>query len=177
MSGRVRCLAEWSDPAFDEWLESIFDLPHRDLMRPWALQLFSTSGPVDRESVEVAYRLDQLAAVDAAIALVIADLSVVSPRVPTLAADVGDRGVRVTVDGGYSEPATQVGYPFDVAETTVDIVEYIREHSTQDSTVSFPTCSRHEHYYLHPIVEVGVAVWHCRRGAHVVAPIGELPAV
>jgi hypothetical protein len=169
------------DSEFDEWFDATFEPrgdeppPARvDALRSWARRLFTTSGPVERDVVAVAYQFDQLAAVESALAMVIDDLSVVSPRVPTTEVDAYDLGARITVDGGFSEPSIHVQHPFDVSEAAVEIVEYIRERMSQDETVSFPVCSRHEHFYLYPIIENGIGVWRCNRGDHVVAPIGHL---
>lgn len=170
-----------NDVEFTQWFDATFsprggELPlvQLEALRSWARKLFATSGPVDRDVVSVAYQFDQLAVVEAAVALVIADLGVASPRVPAIDVDAYERGVRITVDDGFTEPSIVVQPPFDVAEATAAIVEYLREHLSQDNTVSFPKCSRHEHFHLHPIVDNGVAVWQCKRGDHLVAAIGQL---
>lgn len=182
ITGRVLYLFDRNDDVdFDEWFDATFLMdavdapPDRiEVLRSWAKRLFSASGPVSKDVAVVALQFDQLAAVESALALVLADLSVVSQRVPSTEVDAYDLGVRVTVDGGYFEPSVDLDYPFDVSEAAVELVEYIRGRVSQDASVSFPVCRRHENYYLHPVIDNRVAVWRCNRGDHIVAPIGQL---
>jgi hypothetical protein len=146
---------------------------HIDRLRTWARGVFETCGAVSRDVAAEAMRFDQIAVVESAVAKLTADLQVVSNRVPEFTVDVFLVGVRVTVDGGFTDPSV-FAFPWDVAEATIETVEYVREQLAQDRSVSFPVCSRHDRFYLHPTIDNGVAVWRCNRGEHVVATIGQL---
>jgi hypothetical protein len=168
------------DVGFEDWFDATFvrrsqDRAAEDLEEfwNWAKHLYNTSGAVDPDVARVAYEFDALAAVEAAVSRVLADLGACSERLPQVDVDMFEV-IRITVNGGYTQPSVDVSPPFDVSVVTVEVVEYLRGQLDQDDGVSFPTCSRHEYFYLRPAVVDGVAVWHCNRGGHGVAVIGEL---
>lgn len=185
-SGTMRCLAvQRDDIEFDEWFATTFaargtELPSQRIaeLEIWAKRLFEANGPLSRDAVGVAYQFDQIRVVEMSVEKLLADLalvpSTVGSRVPGIAVNAYDNGLRVTVDGGYTEGSIRVKHPFDSSEATVEIVEYVREQLSRDRSVSFPVCSQHEYFYLHPVIDRGAAVWRCVRGEHTVAIIGEL---
>jgi hypothetical protein len=75
-------------------------------------------------------------------------------------------GVRVEVNGGYSEPSL---LSTELTAAVVELAGYVQEWIAQDLGM-WPSCRQHG-FGLHPRVEQGRAVWFCPR-AHVESAIG-----
>jgi hypothetical protein len=118
-----------------------------------------------------AYLRARLAAAEAGVALVVADLYRTTDWRPQIVVDIYDEcAVRIRVDDGFETPSC---HHDDRIALLAEVGSYIQDQL--DSRGCWPVCAEHD-AGLHAEVRDGAAVWRCWRGKHTVAAIGELPS-
>jgi hypothetical protein len=102
------------DVGFGDWFDATFVRRSQDRaaegheeFRSWAKHLHDTRGPVDSGVARVAYDFDELAAVEAAVIRVMADLGACSEQLPRVEVDMFEV-IRITVNGGFSGRLTTI---------------------------------------------------------------------
>lgn len=169
-SGRVP--AEPVTLSFDEWFAALVPQPGlRDDLRLWFRALYDDQGPIAKDLAITACELDVLTVVEWALPQVLADLQRTSELRPEVRFDNYGNGVRITVDGNYSEPSLHAGP--EVQSVLHEIADYIQDCVMSAHLRVWPTCPTHP-AGLHADLVDGVACWCCRLGGHVVAKVGEL---
>ena len=160
--------------SFDDWLASID--PERDMTdrRRWLRHQFELLGPVDAESIDVAYELELAGALRTAIELARSDLPDDPTRSLTYIDEPGARGIAYGYSATFSSPMTH-SPPWRMSQLIVDVADYVQEHVSEERMRVWPTCTNHG-LGLHPKVANHGPVWRCSHGPHDVAVIGQLHA-
>ena len=76
--------------------------------------------------------------------------------------------IRITIRGGYTTPSMNA---MDRPTALVEVADYFQGQLAQHIGM-WPSWNRHD-VGGHPELRRGTAVWWCRKGEHVIAPIGE----
>lgn len=168
-------------PGFAEWLRSFFHFDDEDPgevgagNRRWLRDYFADSGPVGAEIVSRAFRARQVEVATEAVSAVGADLQRTTSEHPKLAVELDQwRGVRVTVDGGYSgSPIWHIEPAAVLVQVADDIQDQMLGVVVHGAWRYWPECGQHD-AGLHAELQEGRAVWRCRLGDHVLALIGQL---
>lgn len=171
---------------FEEWLSSLrLDEPDEGGqvgtpvpgMTDFLREVFDHEGPVSRSELTILRRLREVELAERAVPLVIADIRGTTDLAPHIevrsidyGAEWGLRGVTaITFDGSYTTGALALRTP----EIVCDIADNVRDHVVDELCTVWPVCPK-DGLGLDPRVVRDEAVWYCRVGAHVAAPIGNL---
>ena len=163
-------------PTGDEqtWLTQLqgadSDTPIPSAWLTWLHEVYTKQGPLEPSTVLTLARDELLRRAQEASVLVAEDARATLTSPTGITATFDHEGVRVVVN---SEIASGVGLMcFDPTELLVEVADYAQELIMDNSRV-WPECLQHD-AGLHPELDNGEAVWMCRVGRHVVAPIGQL---
>jgi hypothetical protein len=116
--------------------------------------------------------LERVALGRANVEIVRGDIMRTTSQNPDIEVDSYMDGVRIAFNGGYTTPSVFAdANPQALAETA----DYLQAQLTDDMGAVWPLCFVHE-VGVHAEVHDGVAVWWCRVGDHLRAPVGELGA-
>lgn len=172
-------VADSNGGAFERWLQDIdagssIDESDSGTLDPawrrWLEDYFEREGSVSSDIVKAAATAHQLSLAREATAAVVADLRRTTPLRPDVVVDLGDGDcVRISINRGYRTPSMDA---MDQAEAYAHVADYFQGELAQESG-TWPTCARHD-TGGHPEVRDDTGVWWCRKGGHLIAPIGEL---
>lgn len=161
-------------PEEEAWLEQLRGddpgTPIRDDWMEWLHEIYTRRGPLARSIAEGLAMGEILRRAQEAAALVAKDVRVTLGSPPDITTIIEAERVRVVVNG---ETASGAGLmSFRPAELLVEVADTAQEMVMDDYRV-WPECLRHQ-AGLHAELDHGQAMWVCRSGKHVVAPIGQL---
>lgn len=171
-------MAEENDSAFERWLseidpDSTIVYESGDISPSWLSWLrayFEIEGPESRDVVKAAAAVHQLALARDAAAALARDLHHTTVLRPEVVVDLWSEGwIRISINGGYTTPSMDA---MDRCNAYVEVADYFQGKLAQ-RTGMWPECRTHD-AGAHAEAHEGVGVWWCRRGQHVIAPIGEL---
>ena len=145
-------------------------------------EVYERRGPVSSDELRAAWQAREVELAGRAVPLVLADIrrtTDLDPHVEVRVVEVGADweqpdlpGVTaITYNGGYTTEPLSIRMP----EIICDVADNLRDHVVDDLWTVWPVCPR-DRLGLDPRVVAGRAVWYCRVGEHLAAPIGELTA-
>lgn len=169
---------------FATWVESVLPPAEPDPggdvgVRPvgtmeFLREIFDERGPVSTAAVSAAWRERALALTRTGVELFRADLERTSGVRPVIDVWWSDE-LNTPVAEYYSNYTTPPLISIRAPEAICEVADNLRDHAVEDLWRGWPECP-YDGRALHPQPVDGRAVWYCRTGDHVVAPIGELPA-
>lgn len=138
----------------------------------WMRQVFVEHGPLNGDDLSSKVTLRMIEGARAASRLVQRDIEATLGRDRSVSVIEEDGIVFVSLDQYvvWNDPLTSIG----AEQLIVDVADRIQEAVMEGHWRVWPECTRH-HLGLHPTMVEDEPVWWCRRYAHHVARIGELP--
>jgi hypothetical protein len=136
----------------------------------WLHEVYMTRGPLAPSIVEALAQEEALKRAQEAAALVAEDVTATLASPIDITATIEAERVRVIVNGEVASGAGLMS--FGPSELLVEVADAAQQMIMDDYRV-WPECSQHN-AGLHPELDDGQAMWVCRSGRHVIAPIGEL---
>lgn len=164
----------------ESWLKKLNDPDTDNPIRPdwleWLHGIYVTQGPLEPTRVESLANDEVLRRAQQAAALVNEDCRSTFPRPTEITAIVYDERVRIVVNGEIASGAGLMSIgPAELLMEVADAAQDLVMESDAQWRV-WPECLQHD-VGLHPELDNGQAVWACRAGRHIVAPIGRLANV
>jgi hypothetical protein len=170
---------------FDSWLASLPDeLPVSEGTTPgpwamtWLRETFARDDSLSASALASRWDETVVSIASRTVDLVLDDYVRTTTREPrpVEVTSSAETGVKITWSGSYTSPSVFAemndATPTSVA---VEAADYLQEHIVDELRGPWPVCSDHD-AGLHAEALDDVPVWRCRRGNHVVAPIGQLPS-